>query len=177
MLQVVMPLHNYCMLSVICVFDMWCLSSAGQAMLDGITASFINAFFVRPFADYLHADLMPLQLPALHCTCARNICIYMLHIVLLTSPPAGRAQTAFPIGVFSILDRPFKDLKTYMRFPKVRGTIACLNVSLDDGRDCSVPISVQSWSCLPSLPPTGKEKPPSIIDLQAPGADQHHHIF
>jgi hypothetical protein len=29
-------------------------------------------------------------------------------------------QTAFPIAVFALVDRPFKDLKTYIRFPKVR---------------------------------------------------------
>jgi magnesium-transporting ATPase (P-type) len=45
---------------------------SGQSVLDGITASFINAFF-----------------------------------------------TAFPIGFFSVLDRPFKNLSTYMRFPKL----------------------------------------------------------
>jgi hypothetical protein len=40
-------------------------------------------------------------------------------------------QTAFPIGVFSILDRPFKDLKTYMRFPKVSMDAVYLTMSLD----------------------------------------------
>ncbi len=33
-------------------------------------------------------------------------------------------QTAFPIGFFSVMDRPFKNLSTYMRFPKVCAAFA-----------------------------------------------------
>lgn len=39
--------------------------------------------------------------------------------------PASGLQTAFPIGFFSVLDRPFKDLTTWMRFPKVE--FFCMN--------------------------------------------------
>jgi Phospholipid-translocating P-type ATPase C-terminal len=39
---------EYCVLRALDASDTRCLRHAGQAMLDGITASFINAFFVSP---------------------------------------------------------------------------------------------------------------------------------
>ena len=34
--------------------------------------------------------------------------------------------TAFPIGIFSVVDRPFRSLDTYMRFPQVRRYVQAL---------------------------------------------------
>jgi len=51
----------------------WSVRGAAQALVDGYTAAFYNAFF-----------------------------------------------TALPIGIFSVVDRPFRHLNTFMRFPQVK---------------------------------------------------------